>query len=337
MAGPCRRRSRRRWHTPPGSSRWRRVPRGGRRRRRPPRSCCPARRARITGQTAQGRRRLLRHRRRAPEPPADDDRAAPRTFDVVVVGSGSAGSTAAIAAARAGAAVLLIEKLPFLGGTSTAVLDTFYGFYTPGQRRVKVVGGIARRRRGRAATARTGRRAAEHLRRRDGRHLPPRPPQGGLGAPRAATPGSGSCCTRFVQAADVRDGHVEAVAVATKAGLHRGPRARRSSTPRATPTCATTPASATSWPASVEPAQTLTTTFRMANVDLDRGATADQGASSNALMAEAAAIGRLRPAAPRGLRPRHPGRGHDGDDHDPARVVPPRGTIGSSTPPTRAS
>ena len=62
--------------------------------------------------------------------------------DVVVVGSGSAGSSAAIAAARTGAATLLIEKLPFLGGSSTAVLDTFYGFRTPGSRARKVVGGI---------------------------------------------------------------------------------------------------------------------------------------------------------------------------------------------------
>ncbi len=64
------------------------------------------------------------------------------TFDVVVVGSGSAGSVAAIAAARAGASTLLVEKLPFLGGTSTAVLDTFYGFYTPGSQARKVVGGV---------------------------------------------------------------------------------------------------------------------------------------------------------------------------------------------------
>lgn len=62
--------------------------------------------------------------------------------DVVVVGSGSAGCTAAITAARAGASVVLIEQLGFLGGTSTAVLDTFYGFYTPGEEAYKVVGGV---------------------------------------------------------------------------------------------------------------------------------------------------------------------------------------------------
>jgi hypothetical protein len=64
-------------------------------------------------------------------------------FDVIVAGSGSAGATAAIAAARTGAKTLLIERFGFLGGTSTAVLDTFYGFYTPGSRSLKVVGGIA--------------------------------------------------------------------------------------------------------------------------------------------------------------------------------------------------
>jgi glycine/D-amino acid oxidase-like deaminating enzyme len=67
---------------------------------------------------------------------------------VVVVGSGSAGSTAAIAAGRVlkrhqGAAqVILVERYGFAGGTSTAVLDTFYGFYTPGKEAKKIVAGI---------------------------------------------------------------------------------------------------------------------------------------------------------------------------------------------------
>jgi len=62
--------------------------------------------------------------------------------DVIVVGSGSAGASAAIASARAGAKTVLVERLSFLGGTSTAVLDTFYGYYTPGKASKKVVGGI---------------------------------------------------------------------------------------------------------------------------------------------------------------------------------------------------
>ena len=66
----------------------------------------------------------------------------PRSVDVLVVGAGSAGATAAIAAARNGASTLLVDRLGFVGGTSTAVLDTFYAFYTPGQQPRKVVGGI---------------------------------------------------------------------------------------------------------------------------------------------------------------------------------------------------
>lgn len=62
--------------------------------------------------------------------------------EVVVLGSGSAGSTAAIAAARTGADTLLVERYGFLGGTSTSVLDTFYGFYTPGRDVARVVDGI---------------------------------------------------------------------------------------------------------------------------------------------------------------------------------------------------
>jgi hypothetical protein len=63
-------------------------------------------------------------------------------IDVLVVGAGSAGSTAAIAAARTGASALLVDRFGFLGGTSTAVLDTFYAFYTPGASPRKVVSGI---------------------------------------------------------------------------------------------------------------------------------------------------------------------------------------------------
>ncbi len=65
----------------------------------------------------------------------------PKT-EILVVGSGSAGATAAITAARLGAQVTLIERYGFMGGTSTQVLDTFYGFYTPGEKPRKVVGGI---------------------------------------------------------------------------------------------------------------------------------------------------------------------------------------------------
>lgn len=65
------------------------------------------------------------------------------TVDLLVVGGGSAGCCAALAAAAEGAgSVLLVERYGFLGGTSTQMLDTFYGFFTPGERPRKVVGGV---------------------------------------------------------------------------------------------------------------------------------------------------------------------------------------------------
>ena len=63
--------------------------------------------------------------------------------DVLVVGAGSAGLCAALAARRAGVdQVMLVERYGFLGGTSTQILDTFYGFFTPGDQPRKVVGGL---------------------------------------------------------------------------------------------------------------------------------------------------------------------------------------------------
>lgn len=65
-----------------------------------------------------------------------------RECDVLVVGGGSAGASAAVAAAERGASVTLVERYGFLGGTGAMVLDTFYGFFTPGAVEKKVVGGV---------------------------------------------------------------------------------------------------------------------------------------------------------------------------------------------------
>lgn len=62
---------------------------------------------------------------------------------VLIVGAGSAGCAAAVSAARCGASVVLVEKYGFPGGTAAMVLDTFYGFYTPGKAERKVIGGIS--------------------------------------------------------------------------------------------------------------------------------------------------------------------------------------------------
>lgn len=66
--------------------------------------------------------------------------------DVLVVGAGSSGCCAAIAAREAGAGrVLLLERAGFPGGISTQALDTFYGFFTPGEQPRKVAGGLGDR------------------------------------------------------------------------------------------------------------------------------------------------------------------------------------------------
>lgn len=63
--------------------------------------------------------------------------------DILVIGAGSAGCMAALAAARDGKQrVMLVERYGFAGGTSTQMLDTFYGFFTPGEEPKKIVGGL---------------------------------------------------------------------------------------------------------------------------------------------------------------------------------------------------
>jgi hypothetical protein len=189
--------------------------------------------------------------------------------DVCVVGAGSAGSTAAIAAARGGASVILVEQLPFLGGTSTAVLDTFYGFWTPGDSPRKVVGGIA-------DDVVAGLRSL------------------GPVLERPNTYGAGTGVTyvaehlkvvweRLVEEAGVRivlhsmlqdvlvdgEGRVLAIVVATKAGLRRIDARTFIDATGDADLCAFA-GFGFERAGELDPAQTLTTTFRMANVDGDR-------------------------------------------------------------------
>lgn len=63
-------------------------------------------------------------------------------IDILVIGAGSAGCVAALAAATGSYKVMLVERYGFPGGTSTQMLDTFYGFFTPGEAPKKIVGGI---------------------------------------------------------------------------------------------------------------------------------------------------------------------------------------------------
>jgi glycine/D-amino acid oxidase-like deaminating enzyme len=208
--------------------------------------------------------------------------------DVVVVGSGSAGSTAAIAAARTGASVLLVEKLPFMGGTSTAVLDTFYGFYTPGSRSLKVVGGIAD-----DVVARL----------RDLGRVIERPNTYGAGTgvtyhPEhlkvawerlAAEAGVRLLLHGFLQAATVRDGRVEELLIATKAGLARVAGRVYVDASGDADLCHHA-GFGYELAGELTPAQTLTTTFRVANVDAVRRRAVSRS-ELHAAMAEAAQDG----------------------------------------------
>jgi glycine/D-amino acid oxidase-like deaminating enzyme len=208
--------------------------------------------------------------------------------DVCVVGAGAAGSTAAIAAARTGASVLLVDRLPFLGGTSTAVLDTFYGFFTPGSTSRKVVGGI-------------GDDVVAAL--RDLGPVLERPNTYGAGTgityladhlkvvwERLVTDaGARPLLHTLLQAAEVRDGRVESIVLATRAGLARV-RARTFVDASGDADLSALAGFGYETAGELDPAQTLTTTFRMAGVDPDRRRTLSRD-EFHALMEDAAASG----------------------------------------------
>ncbi len=188
-------------------------------------------------------------------------------YDVIVIGSGSAGSPAAIAAARSGARTLLIEKLPFLGGNSTAVLDTFYGFYTPGEQAQKVVGGIGDdvivglRKLGKVVErpntygAGTGvTYFAEHLK--------------VVWEQLAQEAGVEIWLHSFLQDATMVDGRITELVVATKAGLQKVSGKVVIDCSGDADLCHYA-GIGYELAGDIDPAQTLTTTFRMVNVDHD--------------------------------------------------------------------
>lgn len=65
-------------------------------------------------------------------------------YDVLVIGGGPAGIAASIGAARSGARTLLLERYGFLGGMATgAMVGALCGFFTVGDRKDPIVGGVA--------------------------------------------------------------------------------------------------------------------------------------------------------------------------------------------------
>src|SRR5688572_11630062 len=204
--------------------------------------------------------------------------------DVLVVGSGSAGSTAAIAAARGGAKTLLLERYGFLGGTSTLVLDTFYGFYTPGSRAKKVVGGIPDA-------------VVDALKRFDACFERPNTYGAGTGITYhpeylkvvwetlVREAGARVLLHAWVQEVERKDGRITGVIVATKAGLKRvGCRVVVDASGDAD--VAHLAGAPYELAGELEPAQTLTTTFKLVNVDMERRKSLPKGGLQK-LMAEA--------------------------------------------------
>jgi len=186
--------------------------------------------------------------------------------DVLVVGAGSAGCCAAIAAARGGARTMLIDRYGFLGGSSTGVLDTFYGFFTPGPEPRKVVGGIPDE-------------VVDRLSAHRAMYLRPNTYGAGTGVTynperlkriwdeMVAEAGVEVLLhATLVDTEQSSDGRIVGVVVATKGGLVRI-RAKRFIDSSGDADVCHYAGIAYEKAGDIDPAQTLTTTFRLSNVD----------------------------------------------------------------------
>jgi hypothetical protein len=188
--------------------------------------------------------------------------------DVLVVGAGSAGCCAAIAAGRAGAKTMLVERYGFAGGSSTGVLDTFYGFFTPGPEPRKVAGGIPDE-------------VVDALHRAGAMYL--RPNTYGAGTGVTYSPevlkvvwddllaGANVDVLLHTLLIDVEtdsQNRIAAVVVATRGGLYRI-RAKRYIDASGDADLCHHAGIAYETAGDIDPAQTLTTTFKLANVDYD--------------------------------------------------------------------
>jgi len=191
------------------------------------------------------------------------------SVDVLVIGGGTAGCCAALAARETGShSVLLVERYAFPGGTSTQMLDTFYGFFTPGDAPKKVVGGIPDR-------------VVDALDRVGAVFLRPNTYGAGTGVnynPErlklvwdellAAAGVQVLLHTLLVEAVTASDGRITGVILHTRRGFFRIAARRLIDASGDAELChlAGVPYEKAG---DLEPAQTLTTTFRLANVDID--------------------------------------------------------------------
>jgi glycine/D-amino acid oxidase-like deaminating enzyme len=187
--------------------------------------------------------------------------------DVLVVGAGTAGCCAALAARAEGVEVILLERYGFLGGTSTQMLDTFYGFFTPGGQPRKVVGGVPDR-------------VVDALDAVDAIFLRPNTYGAGTGVnynperlklvwdELAATAGVRVLLHATLVAAEQEaSGRISGAVIVTKSGFFRIAARRFIDASGDADLChlAEVPYEKAG---EIEPAQSLTTTFRMSNVDL---------------------------------------------------------------------